>query len=304
MLDTNLIILIYWFFCYTALLGLLIVSAIRTLVSEINEKYHFLMILSFALLMIGTTITIIINSQNSFFNLILQIIANSGICLGIYSVPAFAIKTSRYSYKYDKYLNILKLISFCFFLLLIIVISIKKFIFIFYTIYILYFITIALTSTFGIYSLNKDLNNKKSFWNDYLSKIGLLSICFVPLFIIIDLFAGFGIHPILNLSNQGFRTFPLFFTLWSFIYFYEIYKFNANKILNQIKRNAEQKSLTDFSLTAREEEVLELLLSGLSYKQIASKLSISLATVKTHVCRIYEKTETNSKIELFNKLLS
>jgi len=53
-----------------------------------------------------------------------------------------------------------------------------------------------------------------------------------------------------------------------------------------------------FGLTDRETEVLELLTESCSYKDIASRLGISLATVKTHVSRVYRKTGTTGRSEL------
>lgn len=53
-----------------------------------------------------------------------------------------------------------------------------------------------------------------------------------------------------------------------------------------------------FGLTDRELEVMGLLLGGSSYKEIASRLGISMPTVKTHVSRIYKKTGTKGRSEL------
>ena len=48
-------------------------------------------------------------------------------------------------------------------------------------------------------------------------------------------------------------------------------------------------------LTAREEEVLELLTQGNNYKGIAGKLFISETTVKTHVNNIFQKLQVNDR---------
>ena len=47
-------------------------------------------------------------------------------------------------------------------------------------------------------------------------------------------------------------------------------------------------------LSARENEVLSLLASGLSYKMVAAELDISFNTVCTHTKRIYEKLQIDS----------
>lgn len=50
-------------------------------------------------------------------------------------------------------------------------------------------------------------------------------------------------------------------------------------------------------LTAREEEVLELLTQGNNYKGIAAKLFISETTVKTHVNNIFQKLQVNDRTQ-------
>jgi len=61
--------------------------------------------------------------------------------------------------------------------------------------------------------------------------------------------------------------------------------------------------MQDFELSAREQDVLELLVEGYSYKLIADKLFISLDTVRSHIKRIYEKLQVNSKSEAVAKAL-
>lgn len=48
-----------------------------------------------------------------------------------------------------------------------------------------------------------------------------------------------------------------------------------------------------YDLSAREKEVLQYLVKGFSYKMIAEKLIISLATVQSHVKNIYAKMHVN-----------
>ncbi len=50
-------------------------------------------------------------------------------------------------------------------------------------------------------------------------------------------------------------------------------------------------------LTAREEEILDLLARGLVPKEVAAKLGISYFTVQTHIKSIYEKLHVRSRTE-------
>jgi DNA-binding NarL/FixJ family response regulator len=51
-------------------------------------------------------------------------------------------------------------------------------------------------------------------------------------------------------------------------------------------------------LTAREEQIVEAIEQGLSYKLVADRLGISLNTVRAHIRTVYEKLQISSKGEL------
>lgn len=57
-------------------------------------------------------------------------------------------------------------------------------------------------------------------------------------------------------------------------------------------------------LTKREGEIVTLLAEGLSYAEIASKLTITENTVKTHIKNIYRKLQVNNRTEAVNKARS
>jgi DNA-binding CsgD family transcriptional regulator len=60
-------------------------------------------------------------------------------------------------------------------------------------------------------------------------------------------------------------------------------------------------AIRSLGLTARECEILELLASGQSLKEMARKLGISPNTVKTHVGRVYEKLEVQRRVHAIEK---
>ena len=65
-----------------------------------------------------------------------------------------------------------------------------------------------------------------------------------------------------------------------------------------------KKSVVSDKLTARENEVIEQLVNGFTYKEIANVLGISVSTVNDHLKNIYSKLGVNSKAELISKILS
>lgn len=54
-------------------------------------------------------------------------------------------------------------------------------------------------------------------------------------------------------------------------------------------------------LSKRENEILEMLSTGLLYKEISDKISITTETVRKHVYHIYEKLHVNNRVEAVNK---
>lgn len=62
-----------------------------------------------------------------------------------------------------------------------------------------------------------------------------------------------------------------------------------------------QAAIQSLGLTARECEILELLASGQSNKEIARELGISPNTVKTHVARVYEKLTVERRVHAIQK---
>ncbi len=55
-----------------------------------------------------------------------------------------------------------------------------------------------------------------------------------------------------------------------------------------------------YGITGRETEIIGLLLSGLSIKEISAKLDRSFKTVNNHIYNIYQKTGAGNKLELLN----
>jgi DNA-binding NarL/FixJ family response regulator len=75
----------------------------------------------------------------------------------------------------------------------------------------------------------------------------------------------------------------------------------AQKVLMAFREMLPKNDNAEEKLSEREVEVLQLLAEGNRNKEVADKLSISIATVKSHIYSIYQKLHVNSRIEAINK---
>lgn len=71
----------------------------------------------------------------------------------------------------------------------------------------------------------------------------------------------------------------------------------ARKVLGRFRAPAQADAPEQPRLSAREREVLELIVKGFKYDEIAKLLVISAATVATHAQHIYRKLAVNSRSE-------
>ncbi len=75
----------------------------------------------------------------------------------------------------------------------------------------------------------------------------------------------------------------------------------ARKVLDMFAKFVSPQA--DYALTKREKEILELLVDGLSQKQMAAKLNLSPHTIDTHIKNIYAKLHVHSCTEAVAKAL-
>lgn len=76
----------------------------------------------------------------------------------------------------------------------------------------------------------------------------------------------------------------------------------ARKVVQYLNKSVtESNNPYESLLTKREKEILNLLSTGLIYKQIADTLFISVETVKSHCHNIYDKLHVTTKMEAVNK---
>lgn len=144
----------------------------------------------------------------------------------------------------------------------------------------LYF-TLATVLIFGI------VISSSLFSNDRISSGSYLPLTFL------HIFTGKTAEKILPLS-KGISYLLIFFINNILGYYHYLNPKNKPQELS-IKDQAEH-----FQLSAREQEVLQEMLSGKSNKEICNRLFISNNTVKTHIRNIYRKTGVNTRATVIN----
>lgn len=73
----------------------------------------------------------------------------------------------------------------------------------------------------------------------------------------------------------------------------------ARRVINSFQK---KKYDEDYALTDREKEILDLVATGMMYKEIAENLFITHETVKKHMKNIYHKLHVQNRVEAINKL--
>ncbi|MBN1638127.1 MAG: hypothetical protein JW866_04115 [Ignavibacteriales bacterium] len=119
----------------------------------------------------------------------------------------------------------------------------------------------------------------------------LLPVIFLFISILNDVFVSYYFLP--------FSLYPYGMLLFQFLYL-----FIPLRMYKENRKNGKEIFLKylskEYNTSDRENELIGLLLDGLSKKIIADKLFISINTVKTHISNIYKKLEINSLNELYS----
>ena len=77
----------------------------------------------------------------------------------------------------------------------------------------------------------------------------------------------------------------------------------ARTILTEIQRESPPNVTKNYGLTPREHQILEDIIDGLTYKDIAERYDIAASTAKKHILHIYQKLNVSSKVEIVKKVI-
>ena len=98
-------------------------------------------------------------------------------------------------------------------------------------------------------------------------------------------------------------SYPVYVLAFSIIIMvYDYIRFGLDRQKQENKPELSFESLSRFKISEREFTVVQLICEGLTNKEIASQLNISVNTVNNHVANIFSKMEVRSRIDLLKAL--
>ena len=294
----------------------MLVACIRSLLLRTaRERNHLFIVLSFFLLSAGATFYKIFPSFDESIKSILSFIGLSAICLMLYALPSFHICMS--AEKPNKLIRLLPFSSILFFTMLAALWNTPlKFI----TIQMIYGALIVEI----ILVLIPDKKDRQpivdEFWKKMLAFASIASLVYLPFYIFFDVIL---IRFVPRKTSMEF--FPIFLIAWGVNFItltiqqlivttklIKAVETQDTRVMNSnspaLESSTVENRLSDdkmkyFGLSKREQEAVIYLARGLSYKEIAEKMFVSDATIKTHIARAYIKTNSNSKVDIINKLM-
>ena len=122
--------------------------------------------------------------------------------------------------------------------------------------------------------------------------INIVSLSLIPLSILSVFFR--------SVSDFSYPVYVLAFSIIIMVYNYIRFGLDRQKDQNQPELSFE--SLSRYMISEREFTVVQLICEGLTNKEIAQELSISVNTVNNHVANIFSKMEVRSRIDLLKAL--
>lgn len=122
--------------------------------------------------------------------------------------------------------------------------------------------------------------------------INIVSLSLIPLSIFSLFFEG--------VESFSYPIYVLAFSIVIMVYNY--IRFGLDKQMAESRPELKIESLAKYKISEREFSVVRLICEGLTNKEIAQELSISVNTVNNHVSNIFNKMEVRSRIDLLKAL--
>ena len=104
------------------------------------------------------------------------------------------------------------------------------------------------------------------------------------------------LHDLFLIEVTGLRFYPLAYSVFSIVFAWTLYRRAGSAACRTVR--------PEWNLSKREAEVALLVSRGLSNKEVADELFISLNTVKTHIRAVFDKSGCRSRFALMSAMAS
>ena len=126
---------------------------------------------------------------------------------------------------------------------------------------------------------------------------------FTPLIVLEEFSSSSLFAAVLPAGLDGYAIFfPLYYLAFNAVLSYQGLKHNLFYSLELINTNVSDGFVSEYQITAREREIIDLIARGLSNQEIGETLYVSYQTVKNHVYNIFQKVSVSSRMELLGKV--
>jgi DNA-binding CsgD family transcriptional regulator len=131
-------------------------------------------------------------------------------------------------------------------------------------------------------------------WSKHSSKSSLLlgiTICTLCVVFILSVFYANPIHRYIQINYINSLLIVIFLAL---ILFFGV-------IMGHSKTAAKRFEISESLLSDREQEIVQLIISGKKNIEIANELFVELSTIKSHINNIYKKEKVSNRREIKEK---
>ena len=122
--------------------------------------------------------------------------------------------------------------------------------------------------------------------------IVIVTICLIPVGVLSLIFV--------YVEAFSYPTYVLAISIITMVYFFNRFSVDSSRLHKKI--SVSEDDLNKFKITDRELAVVQQVCNGLTNKEIAAKLNISVNTVNNHLANIFEKTGVRSRVDLMRML--
>lgn len=152
------------------------------------------------------------------------------------------------------------------------------------------FVLVLIYCMFVLYKNLVKIEDKKS--RDICFTIIVVTMSLIPLGILSVIFS--------MVDKFSYPVYALAISIIMLVYFFNRFNVDSEKLHRKSEVNKNE--LGQYKITDREMVVVSLICDGLTNKEIAGKLKISVNTVNNHVANIFEKLGARSRVDLMRML--